>query len=67
MDSADIRHTVGQVTPCAGVWIEIRASVRRFKSVWVTPCAGVWIEITSLLKAIITPFKSLPVRECGLK
>ena len=36
---------VGQVTPFAGVWIEIKA----FRGNWiagrVTPFAGVWIEI----------------------
>ena len=33
------------VTPCAGVWIEIRVATGSDASFDVTPCAGVWIEI----------------------
>ncbi len=55
------------VTPFAGVWIEIyeRDQVRRPARI-VTPFAGVWIEIISKRNKRI-PAKSLPSRECGLK
>ncbi len=33
----------------------------------VTPCAGVWIEIKCHNLQIYPLYKSLPVRECGLK
>ncbi len=33
------------VTPCVGVWIEIRYCRRASQSRKVTPCVGVWIEI----------------------
>ncbi len=33
------------VTPCAGVWIEIRWGGANTSGICVTPCAGVWIEI----------------------
>ncbi len=34
------------VTPCVGVWIEIKCRWRGRKRVYVTPCVGVWIEIS---------------------
>ena len=34
-----------QVTPFAGVWIEIIRVPSPFTSICVTPFAGVWIEI----------------------
>ena len=34
-----------QVTPCAGVWIEMIKKLGRGFQNLVTPCAGVWIEI----------------------
>ena len=34
-----------QVTPCAGVWIEIVLRLTEKSLTDVTPCAGVWIEI----------------------
>ena len=34
-----------EVTPFAGVWIEIRETLGRRKNGTVTPFAGVWIEI----------------------
>ena len=37
------------VTPCAGVWIEIRISNWTAGRCLVTPCAGVWIEIRTLI------------------
>ena len=47
------------VTPCAGVWIEIRTLSNRRSSVYVTPCAGVWIEIIAMLRYcniwVVTP------------
>ena len=33
------------VTPCAGVWIEIEVMKWQKNIQNVTPCAGVWIEI----------------------
>ena len=33
------------VTPCVGVWIEIRERIRGIGKDGVTPCVGVWIEI----------------------
>ena len=33
------------VTPCVGVWIEIRETFLIRKECIVTPCVGVWIEI----------------------
>ena len=34
-----------EVTPFAGVWIEIACGVSVYESAVVTPFAGVWIEI----------------------
>ena len=34
-----------EVTPLAGVWIEIKRSLPVFLLISVTPLAGVWIEI----------------------
>ncbi len=36
------------VTPCVGVWIEIRTYQKNCWSKAVTPCVGVWIEILHL-------------------
>ena len=33
------------VTPCVGVWIEIKWSIQERICRNVTPCVGVWIEI----------------------
>ena len=33
------------VTPCVGVWIEMREYKTNFTTELVTPCVGVWIEI----------------------
>ena len=33
------------VTPCVGVWIEIKIIGVAVKLKGVTPCVGVWIEI----------------------
>ena len=55
-----------QVTPLAGVWVEIDS---RNDNGWfgeVTPLAGVWVEITRNLQRL-AHLKSLPSRECGLK
>ena len=38
-----------QVTPYAGVWIEIRETLEHEESEVVTPYAGVWIEISTIL------------------
>ena len=55
------------VTPCAGVWIEIK-KVREFIfPTSVTPCAGVWIEIAKIYRTRSEQTMSLPGRECGLK
>ncbi len=48
-----------QVTPLAGVWIEISKVVGSFSKGDVTPLAGVWIEITitnaKISDATVTP------------
>ena len=36
-----------EVTPCAGVWIEIHMPICIYMELLVTPCAGVWIEISN--------------------
>ena len=65
MTYADI--ITGGVTPCVGVWIEIRKkSWRRKPEPTVTPCVGVWIEINAILPISNRP-RSLPAWECGLK
>ena len=33
------------VTPCVGVWIEIKKTHDSNDGTLVTPCVGVWIEI----------------------
>ena len=55
-----------EVTPLAGVWIEIGMLLPPHESHIVTPLAGVWIEMT---QARLSPRDqmSLPSRECGLK
>ena len=54
------------VTPLAGVWIEIWMSCTLGIYSGVTPLAGVWIEIPN--SEPTTPrLLSLPLRECGLK
>ena len=49
-----------QVTPYAGVWIEMFVLYDVTLCVSVTPYAGVWIEITgfgnALAKIIVTPY-----------
>ena len=55
------------VTPCAGVWIEIKNFGTYLAPTYVTPCAGVWIEMMSRVATIMVAAVSLPVRECGLK
>ena len=51
---------VWQVTPYAGVWIEILNNAGNGNADFVTPYAGVWIEISSLLlsqkKPMVTPY-----------
>ena len=58
--------TDDNVTPLAGVWIEILINPLSNNSSVVTPLAGVWIEIFFNLKSE-DDFGSLPLRECGLK
>ena len=55
-----------QVTPYAGVWIEIGYTEQGCGWIYVTPYAGVWIEIVVLLNRF-DALMSLPTRECGLK
>ena len=33
------------VTPCVGVWIEIKSYACSYVKIYVTPCVGVWLEI----------------------
>ncbi len=48
-----------RVTPCVGVWIEIRDINTHKGWILVTPCVGVWIEIilkrTGKERLIVTP------------
>ncbi len=55
------------VTPLAGVWIEIDNQTGSRAADHVTPLAGVWIEIASITVALSGANVSLPSRECGLK
>ena len=55
-----------EVTPLAGVWIEIQRFPVTLPVFSVTPLAGVWIEIERE-KYIFSEKESLPSRECGLK
>ena len=47
------------VTPCVGVWIEIKKIGGKERFVRVTPCVGVWIEIVDLalrkINSVVTP------------
>ena len=54
------------VTPFAGVWIEIISVHIISYKFSVTPFAGVWIEIT-VFGCLTYCITSLPSRECGLK
>ena len=54
------------VTPYAGVWIEMDLKMQKLRQSMVTPYAGVWIEIEKYHEDIMS-FQSLPTRECGLK
>ena len=54
------------VTPYAGVWIEIKIFGDKWNAVRVTPYAGVWIEICNYNITSAETW-SLPTRECGLK
>ena len=55
-----------QVTPFAGVWIEILLCSPCACEPPVTPFAGVWIEIAQMTQRKAEN-RSLPSRECGLK
>ena len=55
-----------EVTPHAGVWIEIAHMENKTVKTFVTPHAGVWIEIIPAYQ-LYQEIKSLPMRECGLK
>ena len=61
-----LHGTKTHVTPCVGVWIEIRNVPLQDAVEEVTPCVGVWIEIlqTWRQQGILL---SLPAWECGLK
>ncbi len=54
------------VTPFAGVWIEIPTVCPACAQSIVTPFAGVWIEI-EVEEVMEKVEESLPSRECGLK
>ena len=58
---------VSEVTPLAGVWIEITWYWVKDFAFNVTPLAGVWIEICYYNSAKSISKASLPLRECGLK
>ena len=53
-------HAVS-VTPCAGVWIEIKNFGTYLAPIYVTPCAGVWIEISGN----VDPVQNLGVTPCA--
>ena len=57
----------GNVTPLAGVWIEMWPFSRNALHTLVTPLAGVWIEIKLPYTQLFPTKLSLPLRECGLK
>ena len=40
-----------EVTPLAGVWVEIGVWLRVTNSTRVTPLAGVWVEMVCILPA----------------
>ena len=54
------------VTPLAGVWIEMVTVLAGSLQDCVTPLAGVWIEIVLQTDSGNCNW-SLPLRECGLK
>ena len=54
------------VTPHAGVWIETTTTEININGNNVTPHAGVWIETVGKVLYDVY-YKSLPMRECGLK
>ena len=58
---------IPDVTPLAGVWIEIIDAIGEQILQAVTPLAGVWIEIGLSYGANKQSISSLPSRECGLK
>ena len=60
-------HYDWNVTPYAGVWIEILQVTVSLTFVVVTPYAGVWIEIILRKLRKVGRCWSLPTRECGLK
>ena len=66
ISSDEFKQVSLNVTPLAGVWIEIYNFCYKYFEINVTPLAGVWIEIL-LQKWGNKLFKSLPLRECGLK
>ncbi len=61
------RLNLSSVTPCVGVWIEIRMSWLKKRLKLVTPCVGVWIEILFTSEVGGRSDTSLPAWECGLK
>ena len=63
----DVEESGCEVTPFAGVWIEIVNEKEDFEEKYVTPFAGVWIEIANVPMALGGATGSLPSRECGLK
>ena len=65
--SCESRRDLAAVTPRAGVWIETTKSCRLSMFSGVTPRAGGWIETRPRAVAAAADFRSLPVRECGLK
>ena len=62
----DVTSCPRDVTPFAGVWIEILSVLKLYNIFNVTPFAGVWIEIT-FVYLLFPSTMSLPSRECGLK
>ena len=54
------------VTSLAEVWIEILNELSKLDKELVTSLAEVWIEICETERNR-NPYKSLPLRKCGLK
>ena len=66
MSNEQLQECLEEVTPLAGVWIEMVCFWASASSALVTPLAGVWIEIYATPQQIGAS-ASLPLRECGLK
>ena len=58
---------LGSVAPLAGAWVEIFVILCPRAQTEVAPLAGAWVEIIIFPAIIAMRWKSLPLRERGLK